>query len=51
VVLAAYVVKELPLGVLRWLVLVVVVYTAASMLTSARRNEDAAAPLPPEAHR
>jgi len=51
VLLAAYVVKELPLGVLRWLVLVVVVYTAASMLTSAMKNQIAAAPLPPEARR
>jgi uncharacterized membrane protein YfcA len=48
VLLAAYVVKELPLGVLRWLVVVVVVYTAASMLRSALRNENAA-PSPPEA--
>jgi len=53
VLLAAYVVKELPLDVLRWLVLVVVVYTAASMLWSAKKttNENAAAPLPPEASR
>ena len=48
VVLAAYLVKELPLGVLRWLVLVVVVYTAASMLWSAHREKNAALP-PPEA--
>jgi uncharacterized membrane protein YfcA len=49
VLLAAYVVKELPLYVLRWLVVVVVVYTAASMLRSALRNENAAPSLPPEA--
>jgi uncharacterized membrane protein YfcA len=48
VLLAAYVVKELPLTVLRWLVLAVVVYTAASMLRSALRDETAAPPLPPE---
>jgi uncharacterized membrane protein YfcA len=47
VLLAAYVVKELPLALLRWLVLVVVVYTAASMLTSAMKEKNAA--LPPEA--
>jgi uncharacterized membrane protein YfcA len=51
VLLAAYTVWKLPLEVLRWLVLVVVVYTAASMLASARKNENAAAPLPPEANR
>ncbi len=37
VLLAAYIVKELPLDALRWLVLVVVVYTAASMLRAALR--------------
>lgn len=48
VLLAAYVVKELPLEVLSWLVLIVVVYTAASMLKSAL-TEDAA--TTPEASR
>lgn len=35
VLLAAYLVRSLPLGPLRWLVLVVIVYTAATMLRSA----------------
>jgi uncharacterized membrane protein YfcA len=35
VLLAAYIVKELPLYAVRWLVIVVVVYTAAMMLYSA----------------
>jgi uncharacterized membrane protein YfcA len=34
VFLAAYIVKELPLGTVRWLVIVVVVYTSLSMLWS-----------------
>jgi len=43
VLLAAYIVKELPLYWVTWLVIVVVVYTAVSMLLSARTG-DAAAP-------
>jgi uncharacterized membrane protein YfcA len=41
VLLAAYIVKELPLHAVRWLVIVVVVYTAVTMLASAaeRRTE------------
>lgn len=39
VLLAAFVVRELPLTVLRWLVLVVVVYTALSMLRAGMRAE------------
>jgi uncharacterized membrane protein YfcA len=35
VLIAAFVVKSLPLTTLRWLVVVVVTYTAASMLRSA----------------
>jgi uncharacterized membrane protein YfcA len=35
VLLAAYIVKSLPLGAVRWLVIVVVVYTAVAMLRSA----------------
>ncbi len=35
VLLAAYIVKQLPLYAVRWLVIVVVVYTAAMMLYSA----------------
>lgn len=43
VVLAAYIVKELPLDTVRWLVLAVVVYTAASLLLSARSEARRAA--------
>jgi len=39
VLLAAYVVKSLPLYAVRWLVIVVVVYTAVTMLMSARAEE------------
>lgn len=39
VLLAAFVVKELPLEVVRWLVVVVVVYTAAALLRSASRPD------------
>jgi uncharacterized membrane protein YfcA len=49
VLLAAYVVKSLPLAVLKWLVFVVVVYTAVTMLRAARRQEDAIASTPPPA--
>ena len=35
VLLAAFLVKSLPLGAVRWLVIVVVVYTAVMMLRSA----------------
>jgi uncharacterized membrane protein YfcA len=45
VLLAAYVIKSLPLTVLNWLVLAVVVYTAVSMLRSALK--DPAEPAPP----
>ncbi len=38
VLLAAYLVRSLPLGPLRWLVLVVIVYTAVMMLRSAYRE-------------
>jgi uncharacterized membrane protein YfcA len=37
VLLAAFVVKQLPLDKLRWLVVIVVLYTAVAMLRSARR--------------
>ena len=39
VLLAAYIVKELPLYAVRWLVVVVVVYTAVTMLISASREQ------------
>jgi uncharacterized membrane protein YfcA len=48
VLLAAYVVKSLPLAVLKWVVLVVVVYTAITMLRSARRGEEPAGVVTPE---
>lgn len=49
VLLAAYIVKELPLYAVRWLVIVVVVYTAATMLWSAFARESAATPAKSEA--
>ena len=42
VLLAAYVVKSLPLTAVNWLVVCVVVYTAAMMLRSAQRERRAA---------
>ena len=39
VLIAAYVVKSLPLYAVRWLVIVVVVYTAVTMLMSARTEQ------------
>ena len=39
VLIAAFIVKSLPLDALRWLVIVVVVYTAIAMLRSAREGE------------
>lgn len=44
VLLAAYIVKELPLDTVRWLVVVVVVYTATSMLWTARSEARQARP-------
>lgn len=38
VLVAAYIVKELPLYAVRWLVIVAVVYTAVSLLWSAKRD-------------
>lgn len=46
VLIAAYIVKELPLHVLNWLVFFVVLYTAAMLLASAYRERRAAAPAP-----
>jgi len=40
VLLAAFVVKSLPLTALRWLIFAVVLYTALAMLLSARRREE-----------
>jgi uncharacterized membrane protein YfcA len=42
VLVAAYLVKSLPLDAVRWLVVVVVVYTAAMMLRAAAREGVAA---------
>lgn len=47
VVVAALIVKQMPLEILRWLVIVVVLYTAAVMLRSAYAGRRAA-PLTPE---
>src|SRR5262249_41670293 len=50
VLLAAFVVRELPLYAVRWLVIVVVVYTASALLRAAARERRAEAPVPaPEA--
>jgi uncharacterized membrane protein YfcA len=43
VLIAAYIVKQLELGTVRWLVIAVVLYTAVTMLLSARTDADAAA--------
>jgi uncharacterized membrane protein YfcA len=51
VLIAAFLVKSMPLVLLRWLVIVVVLYAAAVMLRSAElgrregRPEDATAPV------
>ena len=39
VLIAAYIVKSLPLNVLKWLVLVVIVYTSATMFISAKKKK------------
>jgi len=44
VLLAAYVVRSLPLGAVRWLVIVVVVYTAVALLRAAQRERRGAGP-------
>jgi uncharacterized membrane protein YfcA len=41
VLIAAYIVKQMPLAAVRWLVIVVVVYTAGTMLGSARAERRA----------
>ena len=47
VLLAAYVVRSLPLSAVRWLVIVVVVYTAVSLLRAAQRERRLAAAAAP----
>jgi alkylation response protein AidB-like acyl-CoA dehydrogenase len=42
VLVAAYIVKSLPLTALRWLVAIVVAYTAVTLIMSARRKPDQA---------
>ena len=42
VLIAAYIVKSLPLDILKWLVIVVILYTAITMLLSAQKNDAAA---------
>jgi uncharacterized membrane protein YfcA len=49
VLLAAYVVKSLPLTTIRWLVVVVVLYAALSMLNAARSKETTGADAVPAA--
>jgi uncharacterized membrane protein YfcA len=49
VLLAAYVVRSLPLGAVRWLVVCVVLYAATSMLRSARAERPPAAAAVPQA--
>jgi uncharacterized membrane protein YfcA len=46
VLIAAFIVKSLPLTAMNWLVLVVIVYTATSMILSARRERVAPAATP-----
>lgn len=43
VLIAAYLVKELPLDAVRWLVVIVVIYTAATLLQSALASREQAA--------
>ena len=49
VLIAAYIVKSIPLLYLKWLVMAVVVYTAVSMLIAARKEQSAPADLAPAA--
>jgi uncharacterized membrane protein YfcA len=49
VLLAAYIVKSLPLAAVRWLVIVVVLYTAITMLMSASSPQASSAAEPAEA--
>jgi uncharacterized membrane protein YfcA len=42
VLIAAFLVTNLPLTILKWLVVVVVVYTGTNMLRTARRERDLA---------
>ena len=44
VLLAAYLVKSLPLSVVRWMVIVIVVYTAIGLIRAGLRNDDTPSP-------
>jgi uncharacterized membrane protein YfcA len=50
VLLSAYVLTSLPLTILKWLVVVVVTYTAVNMLLTARRERMTAGAAPSAAH-
>jgi uncharacterized membrane protein YfcA len=41
VLIAAFIVRSMPLSAVRWMVVIVVVYTALSMLATARARESA----------
>jgi uncharacterized membrane protein YfcA len=45
VLLAAYIVKEIPLSALRWMVACVIVYAAVALLRSARAGDDDPPPI------
>jgi uncharacterized membrane protein YfcA len=49
VLIAAYIVRSLELGTVRWLVIVVVVYTAITLLASSRSESKAESIAPPKA--
>ena len=52
VLIAAFIVKSLPIGAVRWLVVVVVLYAATALLRAARREAlSAAGPADPAANR
>jgi uncharacterized membrane protein YfcA len=52
VLIAAFIVKSLPIGAVRWLVVVVVLYTATALLRAARRETlSAGGPADPSANR
>jgi uncharacterized membrane protein YfcA len=51
VLVAAYIVRELPLYAVRWLVIVVVIYAALSMLLSARAERGKQGAIPATSHR
>ncbi len=52
VLIAALIVKRLPIGAVRWLVVVVVLYTATALLRAARRESlSATGPADPSASR